>query len=433
MLTVADPLIRVEVVEVRLDGRVVGAVAMDPTTRSPVFEYDPAWLDDDPVDLSPIQLAPSPGPRTFAPLVGTSFRGLPGLLADSLPGAFADTLTNAWLARHGVQPGEVTAVDRLAYIGTRGMGALTFHPQPAPVEDSRPTAVDLGRATETARQAVHGALADEDALQHLLDISGSAGGARPKVLLATDGDGHYASGQLDAPEGFDQWLFKLDVARGVPAGEPTGLGALEYAYHLMAVDAGLDMEPCRLVHVGQLTHFATRRFDRPGGTERVHVQSLAAMAHLPPERPGAHGYEQYLQTCRRLALRDDEVEAAFRQLVFNIAAANRDDHTKNLAFLHRDERWQLAPSYDLTFPFDTDGGWPVAHQMTVGGSPHGADRPTLMELAERAKIPAASAATVIDEVTSAVDRWPEHAEQAGVLEQHRGTVAGQLSATPLAG
>lgn len=430
---VAEPFRSVEVVEVRLGDEPVGVVAIDPATRSPVFQYERSWVAAQPVDLAPLQLPPTNQPQSFPHLVNTSFRGLPGLIADSLPGVFADALTNSWLARHGVQPGAVTALDRLAYVGSRAMGALTFHPVIGPTETHSATAVRLSQATESARRALHGDLDDDDALHRLLDISGSAGGARPKVLLATDGQGRYLSGQVDAPAGFDHWIFKLDVARGRPAGEPTGLGRLEYAYHLMAVEAGLTMQRCQLVAEGPLAHFATRRFDRPAPGERVHVQSLAAMAHLPPEQVGSHGYEQYLQTCQRLSLELDEVVEAFRRIVFNMAAANRDDHTKNLAFVHADGAWRLAPAFDLTFPYDTDGGWPVAHQMTVNGSPSAADRHTLMDLAERAKIPRRRADEVIEQVTTATSRWLEHAEDAGVFEQHCQQVADEISKTPLAG
>lgn len=397
-----------------------------------MFQYEASWVAAG-TDLAPLQLPPTLTPVTFPDLSGTSLRGLPGLVADSLPGAFADTLTNAWLAQHGVQPGQVTAVDRLAYLGSRAMGALTFHPAAGPAQTDTTTAFGLAAATASSRRALHGRLDDRDALQHLLDISGSAGGARPKVLLATDGHGNYRSGQLHAPDGFEHWLYKLDVARSTPAGEPTGLGRLEYAYHLMAVDAGLIMAACRLVRVGDLAHFATRRFDRPGPTARLHIQSLAAMAHLPPERPGAHSYEQYLQTCQRLGLSADEIAAAFRQIVFNIAACNRDDHTKNLAFLHDGDRWKLAPSFDLTFPYDSDGGWPIAHQMTVAGTPHGADHPTLLLLAERAKIPPNHARDIIAQVLAATARWPEHADTAGVHPHHRTQIRQQIAATALAG
>ena len=427
----AEPFRQVDLVEVRLDGRPVGVVATDPTTRLPVFQYEPSWVADG-LDLAPLHLPRDRAPRSFPALARTSFRGLPGLLADSLPGLFADTLTNAWLAQRGVQPGEVTATDRLAYLGSRAMGALTFHPAAGPADAHRATAFQLAAATDTARRALTGQLTDQDALQYLLDISGSAGGTRPKVLLATDGHGAYRSGQLDAPAGWEHWLVKLDVTRHTPPGEPSGLGRLEYAYHLMAIDAGLSMSPCRLIHDGDLAHFATRRFDRPGPDVRRHVQSLAAIEHLPPEHAGAHTYEQYLQACQRLGLGPGELGAAFRQIVFNIAGANRDDHTKNLAFLHDGHGWRLAPSFDLTFPYDTDGGWPVAHQMTVNGSPHGADRNTLLRLADRAKIPPRSAISVLDQVTAAVDRWSDHAEAAGVHVRHRAEVQQQLTRTALA-
>lgn len=429
-MAVAEPFRQVQLVEVRLHGAPVGVVAAEPTSRLPVFQYEPSWIDGG-VDLAPLQLPLTSQPHTFPTLARTSFRGLSGLLADSLPGAFADTLTGAWLAERGVQPGQITAVDRLAYLGSRAMGALTFHPPAGPADSDAATAFHLAAATDTARRALTGQLNDRDALRHLLDLSGSAGGARPKVLLATDGQ-RFRSGQLDAPDGWSHWLVKLDVARNVPTGQPTGLGRLEYAYHLMAIDAGLTMTDSQLICDGDLAHFATRRFDRPGPTGRVHVQSLAAIAHLPPEQAGTHTYEQYLQTCLLLELGPDAVAEAFRQVVFNIAAANRDDHTKNLGFLHDGNAWQLVPSFDLTFPYDADGGWPVAHQMAVAGSVHGADRQTLLQLAERAKIPTARATRIIDQVTAATARWHDHADTAGVHPQHRTQVGEQLAATTLA-
>ena len=265
----------------------------------------------------------------------------------------------------------------------------------------------------------------------ITDTSGSAGGARAKAAIALGPDDEVRSGQHDAPDGFTHWLLKFDVDRNGPAGQPTGLGRLEYAYHLMAVDAGLHMTECRLLEVDGLAHFLTRRFDRPGPRSRIHVQSLAAMAHLPSEHPGAHSYEQFLQTCVRLDLDVDDRQRAFRQIVFNIAAAVRDDHTKNIAFLYDNGRWTLSPAFDLSFAFLDGGGWLPNHQMTVAGSVHGAGRPTLIELADRAKVP--DAARVIDDVTAAVARWPEHAAAAAVTSEHARVVADELAATHLAG
>ncbi len=428
----ADPFVQLPAVEVRYHDRSVGAVAIDPSRGVPVFEYFPDWIDAG-EELSPITLPRSPGPRLFPELANTSFRGAPGLVADSLPGTFADLLTNAWLARHGIQPGQVSVVDRLGYVGARGVGALTFHPSVRDDLASTASVVDLSEAVDTARSAIGGTLRADEAgstLEHLLDTSGSAGGARAKAAVAMGPEGEVRSGQHDAPDGFTHWLLKFDVSPGQQPEKTTGYGQLEYAYHLMAVDAGLEMTECRLLEVGGLVHFLTRRFDRPSPTAKLHVQSLAALAHLPPEHPGAHSYEQFLQTCGRLGLGVEDRCRAFRQVVFNIAAAVRDDHTKNFAFVYEDDRWRLAPAFDLSFAFLDGGGWLTHHQLTIAGSVHGADRPTLVDLAERAKVPDADA--VIDDVTAAVGRWYEHAAVAGVLPDHAGVVAGELGRTALA-
>jgi serine/threonine-protein kinase HipA len=425
--------VQLAAVEVRHLGEPVAAIAMDPQRSVPVFEYFDDWVDGGD-DLSPLMLPRARGPVEFATLTRTSFRGLPGLVADSLPGTFADLLTNAWLARHGIQPGQVSVVDRLGYVASRGVGALTFHPAVRDDIDTTATVVDLAEAVDTARQAITGTLRVDDAgstLAHLLDTSGSAGGARAKAAVALGPDGEVRSGQHDAPDGFTHWLVKFDVDQNGLAGQPTGLGRLEYAYHLMALDAGLHMTECRLLEVDGLAHFLTRRFDRPAPSARLHVQSLAAMAHLPPEHPGAHSYEQFLQTCTRLGLDVEDRRRAFRQIVFNIAAAVRDDHTKNLAFVYDNGRWTLSPAFDLTFAFLPGGGWLPNHQMTVAGSVHGADRSTLLDLADRAKVP--DAVDVIDDVVAAVARWRDHAAVAAVIDEQARVVADELAATRLAG
>ena len=428
----ADPFVQLPAVEVRYLDRSVGAVAVDPSRGVPVFEYFPDWVDSG-ENLSPIALPRLRGPRLFPELANTSFRGVPGLVADSLPGTFADLLTTAWLARHGIQPGQVSVVDRLGYIGARGVGAVTFHPSVSDALASTASVVDLADAVDTARSALDGTLQADDVgstLEQVLDTSGSAGGARAKAAVAIGPDGEVRSGQHDAPAGFTHWLLKFDVSPGQRLGQTTGYGQLEYAYHLMALDAGLEMAECRLLEVDGLVHFLTRRFDRPALSAKLHVQSLAALAHLPPEHPGAHSYEQLMQTCGRLELGVDDRRRAFRHVVFNIAAAVRDDHTKNFAFIYENHQWRLAPAFDLTFAFFDGGGWLTHHQLRISGSVHGADRPTLVDFAERAKVP--DAHDVIDDVVAAVGRWHEHAAAAGVLVDHADVVAGELGRTALA-
>lgn len=428
----ADPFVRLDAVEVGYLGRRVGALALDPIQQIPVFEYYPDWLESS-EDLAPLRLARVAGPQTFRDLQHTSFRGAPGLVADSLPGQFADLLTNSWLARHGIQPGQVTVVDRLGYVGHRGMGAITFDPAFGHEGEQPPSVVDLAEAAATARSAIRGTLlADEDGttLQHLLDTSGSAGGAHAKAAIALGPEGQVLAGHHDAPDGFTHWLLKFDVDRQGAAGQTTGLAQVEYAYHLMARDAGLAMAECRLLEVDGLTHFLTRRFDRPTPTARLHVQSLAAIAHLPPEYAGAHSYEQYLQTCLQLGLGVEDRREAFRRVVFNLAAAVRDDHTKNLAFLYEQGAWRLAPAFDLTFAFIDGGGWIPHHQMSVAGSVTGADRIQLRELAERARVARPDA--ILDDVAAAVRRWTDHAEAAGVDPARADVIEAELRATALA-
>jgi len=427
----AEQFTQLAAVEVGYHGQRVGVLAIDPKSQVPVFEYYPDWLDTS-QDLAPLKLRSVLGPQTFPELRNTSFRGAPGLVADSLPGQFADLLTNAWLSGHGIQPGQITVVDRLGYVGERGMGALTFRPAVREDLTQLPSVVNLSETTKAARAAISGTLQSDDAgatLQHLLDTSGSAGGARAKAAIALGPNNEVISGQHDAPADHTHWLLKFDVAKGQSAGHSTGLAQVEFAYHLMAVQAGLEMTECRLLKADGLTHFLTRRFDRPGPTSRLHVQSLAAISHLPPENPGAHTYEQFLQTCLSLDLPAEDRRKAFRQVTFNFVAAVRDDHTKNLAFIYEDGSWRLAPAFDLTFPFLDGGGWLLQHQMTIAGSPHGVRREQLLELADRAVV--AKAGAIIDDVEYGVRNWTEHAEAAEVPPALTECIHAELSTTAL--
>lgn len=420
-----------EVIEVRAWGRQVGAVALDPRLGAYVFEYSPAWLDHG-VELSPLHLPTRPGPFVFPELSPATFHRLPPLLADALPDRFGNALIDSWMASQGIDPATVTPLDRLAYTADRGMGALEFRPPVgAPVEDM--TAIALADLVLAARRALAGELVpgdeSEDSIRQLMAVGTSAGGARAKAVIAYDPTtGRIRAGQLDAPDGFEHWIIKLDGVDGDPTressvGDELGFGRIEYAYHLMAVAAGVDMAECRLLPEGPRTHFLTRRFDRVGTDGRLHLLSLCGLAHLDVNLAGAHSYEQYLQTIQALGLGPDALEQAFRRVVFNVAAVNRDDHTKNLAFLCDDRgRWRLAPAYDVIHAHNPNGRWTATHQMSVAGKRDGIDRDDLAELADRFGVPAWRHA--IDDVLAAVDGWAEAAEAAGV----RGDVAAAIAA-----
>jgi serine/threonine-protein kinase HipA len=368
----------------------------------------------------------------FPALPEVTFRGLPGLLADALPDRYGDAVINAWLARQGRTPESFSPVERLCYTGKRAVGALEFLPtvndaldRSVPVELSE--LVDLARAVVEERSRLHTRL-DEDATEAMLDIirvGTSAGGGRPKALIAIDeATGEVRSGQVDAPAGFDSWLLKFDGVEGGDLGSPAGYGRVEYAYSLMAREAGIAMSECRLLEEGDRAHFLTRRFDRPGGGRKLHLQTLCGLAHLDFNSAGAYAYEQAFQVLRELRLPYPDAEQLFRRMAFNVAARNQDDHTKNISFLMDEAgRWSLAPAYDLTFAFNPRGRWTDRHQMTIHGKREGITREDLLAVAREMNVK--GAAGIIDAVSEAVRQWRECAEKAGVPPDRVGRIGGE--------
>lgn len=420
----------VEVIEVWAWRNLVGAVAPDPATGFYAFEYDPGWVAGD-RELAPLQMPKGPGVFVFPELPVATFHRLPALLADALPDRFGSAVLDAWLVSQGVSAAAVTPLDRLAYTADRAMGALELRPPQdmGPHPDSVIAVADLVAASRAAIEGkVEGPEATE-ALRQLIAVGTSAGGARAKAVVAFNPETYQIrSGQLDAPAGYEQWLVKFDGASVDPTrelGAAEGHGLVEYAYHLMAVEAGIEMTECRLLPEGPRTHFMTRRFDRGPVGARHHVATLCALDHLDFNLAGAHGYEQYLSVVGRLGLTDDERAQAYRRVVFNVVAANCDDHTKNLGFLLPESGpWRLAPAYDVTFAFNPAGTWTSSHQMTVGGKRTGITVADLVELGDRFAVPGYRAA--IGDVTTAVARWREHAEAAGVPGDRASAIAGVL-------
>ncbi len=418
-----------DLIEVWAWGELVGAVIEDPATGFYAFEYAPEWVEAG-VELAPLHLPCRPGTFVFPELAPATFLRLPALLADALPDRFGNALVDAWLATQGVASEQITPLDRLAYQADRAMGALEFRP-PAGAPAADLGAVQLADLVTAARQAVSGNLdvgddVAHDALRQLVQVGTSAGGARAKAVIAYHpGTGQVRSGQLAAPPGFEHWLVKLD---GVAGYDPTreddgfgggaGFGRLEFAYHRMAVAAGVEMTECRLLPEGPRTHFLTKRFDRGPDGERHHLLSLCALAHLDFNLARVHAYEQYFQAIDALGLGRDAREQAFRRMAFNVVAVNRDDHTKNLAFLLPEGGdWRLAPAFDVTHAHNPEEGrWTRSHQMSVNGR---FDRIGLADLAavgDRYAVPGYRAA--IADVLAAVARWEEFAAEAGVGEAH---------------
>ena len=412
----------IDLVEVRAWNRLVGAVALDQATGLYAFEYDDAWISTG-KSLAPLHMPNQSGVFEFPELAPDTYYRLPAMLADALPDRFGNALVNAFLSDEGVPPEKITSLDRLAYASDRAMGALTFHP-PLHEGVERSTAIQLADLVSAARSLVSGYITTtptiHEALRQLIQVGTSAGGARAKAVIAYNPEsGQIRSGQFDAPTGFEHWIVKLDGVTPDPLREldpivgGTDYGRVEYAYYLMATKAGIEMSECKLLPEGPRTHFLTRRFDRTNTGERIHLQSLCALAHLDFNLTSTHSYSQYFATIRDLGLGRDAIQEAFRRMVFNVAAVNRDDHTKNLAFLLPENgTWQLAPAYDVTHSHNSRSKWTQRHQMSVNGKFDAITLADLREVGDRQLVP--DYENVIDGVLQAVDDWLECARDAGV-------------------
>lgn len=410
---------------VRAFGQDVGAVLWDPDRQVAEFEFDPPFLRTG-LDLAPLTMpldAARAGRRRwrFPALSRDTFHGLPGLLADALPDHFGNRLIDAWLARQGRPADSFGPVERLCYTGRRAMGALEFEPAlrgddaastPLEIEEL----VALARLVVADRETVRGDLsrAPDDALADLLRVGTSAGGQRAKAVVAWNpATGELRSGQLDVPPGFEHWLLKFDGVSDAALGDGEGYGRIEFAYHHMAIAAGITMEDCRLLEEGGRAHFMTRRFDRTPDGGKVHVQTLCALLHADYRAAGATSYEEALQALRRLRVPHPQVEQMYRRAVFNAVARNQDDHTKNIAFaMDAGGAWSLAPAYDVTYAHNPRGVWTSRHQMTFAGRRDGITRADLHAVAASAGVKRPD--RIIDAVVAAVAAWPAHAAAAGV-------------------
>lgn len=414
------------VAEVILWGRRIAAVSVEGVGSPAVFEYEPDFVRSG-IQVSPLMMPLSDRIYSFPALPASTFHGLPGMLADALPDKFGNAVIDAWLATQGRLPGEIDAVERLCYTGSRGMGALEFRPARGPRSDrSEPVRVDalvtLASEVLRAREGLHTSFADangEEAVREILRVGASAGGARAKVVIAWNPrTNEIRSGQVQAPPGFEYWLLKFDGVgnnRDRELADPQGYGAIEYAYALMARAAGVRMSDCRLLEENGRRHFMTRRFDRLASGEKLHMQSLGAVAHLDFNNPGAHSYEQAMLVMRRIGLGTEEIEEQFRRMCFNVIARNQDDHVKNIAFLmDKTGRWSLSPAFDMNYAFNPDGAWTARHQMSINARRDGFTREDFRACARTVSLQRGRAETILGEVTEAVAGWNQLAASAGV-------------------
>jgi serine/threonine-protein kinase HipA len=420
------------VAAVRLWGSRIGAVSMLDDGRVAAFQYDQDFLDSG-IEVSPLVMPLRVEPYTFPALNPESFHGLPGLLADSLPDRYGYALIDAWLAGQGRTPESFNAVERLCYIGRRGMGALEFAPSRG-LSPSRTHNLQVAELVELAsevlsrREELVASLAEghqKQAMRDILSVGTSAGGARAKAVIAWNPSTNVVrSGQLDdLGDGFEHWLLKFDgVANNKDKdtlADSQGYGAVEYAYALMARDAGIVMSDCRLLEENGRRHFMTRRFDRGQDGSKRHMQSLGALAHFDFNKPGAHSYEQAFLAMRRQGFSTQAVEQMFRRMVFNVVGRNQDDHVKNIAFLmNRSGHWELAPAFDVVYSYRPGSLWTDQHQMTVNGK---RDNFTLADFGacgRTASLPRGRAIRIVEEMREVVSEWKVYAHRAQVDDEH---------------
>ena len=417
-------------VEVRLWDQLAGVAALDPAFGYYAFRFTPEFRASG-VDPAPLYM-PAREDRTFlfTDLPDATYKRLPAMLSDALPDDFGNALIDRYMADHGIPARDVTSLDRLAYMSNRAMGALQFRPARGPATRTA-TAIELSQLVDQARKALKGSVAHDNeanaALRSIIEVGTSAGGARAKAVIAWNPrTQEIRTGHLAAPAGFEHWLLKFDGMGGDrELGESSHYGRIEYAYSLMARDAGLQMTECRLLQENGRAHFMTRRFDREDGDVRHHVQTLCALAHLDFKKKGTNAYSQLFGTSRDLKLPYADREEAFRRMVFNVMGRNCDDHTKNFSFRLRQGRsWELAPAYDVTFAHNPQGEWTHQHLMSINGKFKNLTAADLLAEAERFAI--GTAPRVIEQVRQAIARWPAFAGQAGVPAAQSRSIAAQL-------
>lgn len=417
--------------EVLLWGRTIGAVAWETGRDFAAFQYDPDFAESG-IELAPLVMPLGKQVYEFPLLPKHTFHGLPGLLADSLPDRFGNSLIDAWLATQGRSVGSFGPVERLCYTGARGMGALEFAPVAGPTPGKSmkvevDSLVKLASEVLANRDDLRGHFYGKEqtaALNEILRVGTSAGGARAKAVIAWNRDtNEVRSGQITTGDGFEYWLLKFDGVAGNKDKEledPKGYGAIEYAYYLMAQAAGITMSECRLLEENELRHFMTRRFDRLTGGEKRHMQSLCALAHFDFNQAGAYAYEQSLLAIRQLGLPMAAVEEQFRRMVFNVIARNQDDHVKNIAFLMDPQgQWSLAPAFDVTYSYNPTGPWTATHQMTINAKRDGFVIADFVACAKSAFMKRGRAEKIIEQVQAAVKSWPDFAAKAALPDEWR--------------
>ncbi len=429
----------VDLADVKIWGEDVGVIQWNENSQLASFQYYKKFLEKG-WDLSPIKMPIINNDRiySFPELRGdknneNTFKGMPGLLSDALPDRYGNQLINTWLVQNGRAEKSMNPIEQLCFIGKRGMGALEFAPSILNTKESTfnielDSLVNAAQSMLSIRTDFKTNLNSnyEKALQDIVTIGTSAGGARPKAVIAYNNKtGEVKSGQSNAPEGFEHWLLKLDGVSEVQLGDTQGWGRVEYAYYLMAIECGIDMMECKLLEENNRAHFMTKRFDREGNKTKHHIQTLCGIQHYDYNNMFAYSYEQLFQTMRLLRLSYPEAEQMFRRMVFNVLATNCDDHTKNFSFIMKQgEKWHLSPAYDISFAYNPTNHWVNQQTLNINGKRKSINKADFMTIANANNI--RKAEQIIDEINLIINNWKDFANKADVKQYLTNTIQNNL-------
>ncbi|WP_100611396.1 type II toxin-antitoxin system HipA family toxin [Confluentibacter lentus] len=429
-------MVTVKTAFVKIWGHVVGAVAWDESQGLASFEYEPKFKNLQ-IDLAPIKMPIQSNQTIFSfPELRPSknsefntFKGLPGLLADVLPDKYGNQLINTWLAQNGRPENSMNPIEQLCFIGTRGMGALEF--EPTQLKPSKNTfdveinsLVSIAQRMLDKRETFDANMSKDEhqAMMEILKIGASAGGARPKAIIAYNKKtGQVRSGQTNSPKGFEHYMIKLDGVSDAQFGESKGYGRVEMAYYNMATACGIDMMPSELLEENGRAHFMTKRFDREDGSVKHHIQTFCAMQHYDFNNVNSYSYEQLFQTMRLLRLPYPQAEQMYRRMVFNVIAKNCDDHTKNTAFrLKEGGDWELAPAYDVCHAYRPESMWVSQHALSLNGKRKDFEKHDLISFAKAMNIKKPE--HIISQIQNTVQRWNDYADEVNVNAKLRDSI-----------
>ena len=422
----------VDIVDVKLWGKNVGVLSWDKARGVAVFQYTNEFITKG-LEISPFAMPLNKTPYSFNENKGNCFKGLPGLIADSLPDNYGTKIIEEWFISQAQPLTTITPLDQLCYIGERSMGALEFSPSTQITLLNKSTTIDIAQITALAQDILNNRLQfkskledNQETLLDILKIGTSAGGAKPKAIIAYNPNTkEVRSGQVKAPQGFEYYILKFDgVEEEKKIREnPLGIGRIEYAYYLMSKDCGINMMDSFLIEEGQCAHFMTKRFDRTEDGEKIFVQTLAALGHLDRDLP--HSYERMFAIMRGINLSYKEMEQIYRRMVFNVMARNHDDHTKNHSFIMTQKgNWQLAPAYDVMYSYSSISKWTAQHQMSINGKRDDFSNNDLLKVAENAEIKKPK--NIIEEVSQVVSQWNKYAKEAEVAKEYREEIGREL-------